>query len=314
MDYLMRDSGYGMRVLGCEELPFHDATLNTRHPTLTTRHPTLGTQPSRGYLAADARRQCIAWASSAALHLAVGGLSVCLSLLAVVDNVHLSGQRSVVSLQMSTWDASPSLPAPAPAPTMEFSQELTEAPAAFEAELLPDIKPRPVPIDRRTMAADIRRLDRGEEAVLETVAVQEVISAAASQPMDRARQQPSRRPTRVVSTSLPAAGAGRRHPAVAQLPTVQIGIETTPARPLYNPLPIYPSEAVRRGIDGRVVLRLTISDEGNVTKLEVASSSGHSILDQAALLAVSRWRFIAATWAGRPISWSATLPVRFRRS
>lgn len=50
----------------------------------------------------------------------------------------------------------------------------------------------------------------------------------------------------------------------------------------------YPREAIARGLEGRVVLLLTLDAAGRVRGLEVASSSGHALLDDAALRAATR--------------------------
>lgn len=85
-----------------------------------------------------------------------------------------------------------------------------------------------------------------------------------------------------------------------------------PARPISNPNPMYPPDAVQRRLEGRVVLSVTIAVSGSVTKVTVAESCGHQSLDQAALDAVRRWRFSPATQDGKPVEWTARLPIRFR--
>lgn len=47
----------------------------------------------------------------------------------------------------------------------------------------------------------------------------------------------------------------------------------------------YPPEAVAKGWEGEVRLLLTLDDRGNVKEVDLAASSGHPILDQAALRA-----------------------------
>lgn len=47
----------------------------------------------------------------------------------------------------------------------------------------------------------------------------------------------------------------------------------------------YPPEAVARGIEGEVRLLLSLDDSGQIVDAQVASGSGHAILDQAALRA-----------------------------
>ena len=68
----------------------------------------------------------------------------------------------------------------------------------------------------------------------------------------------------------------------------------------------YPREAIKQGIEGRVVLQLTLDDTGRVTALEVASSSGHAVLDGAALKAATR---IGQLPGGRR---QLLLPVEFK--
>jgi len=48
-----------------------------------------------------------------------------------------------------------------------------------------------------------------------------------------------------------------------------------------------------------------------VGNLEIAASSGHPILDAAAVQAVHSWHFAPARRFGRPIPYTVRLPVRF---
>lgn len=50
----------------------------------------------------------------------------------------------------------------------------------------------------------------------------------------------------------------------------------------------YPPEAVANGLEGEVILLLTLSPTGQLTGVEIARSSGHALLDQAALDATRR--------------------------
>lgn len=68
----------------------------------------------------------------------------------------------------------------------------------------------------------------------------------------------------------------------------------------------YPRAAIERGLEGRVVLLLTLDAAGTVTAVEVASGSGHGILDAAALQAAAR---IGTLPGGQR---QVLLPVEFR--
>jgi protein TonB len=83
-------------------------------------------------------------------------------------------------------------------------------------------------------------------------------------------------------------------------------------RYLYNPPPQYPWQARRMGIEGRVVLHVEILQNGNSGRIEIRQSSGHELLDQAAIKAVGGWRFDPARIAGSRITAWADVPISFR--
>lgn len=53
-----------------------------------------------------------------------------------------------------------------------------------------------------------------------------------------------------------------------------------------NPMHFYPPEAIARGIEGETILILRYAADGKLLDARIARSSGHAILDQAALRAV----------------------------
>ena len=63
----------------------------------------------------------------------------------------------------------------------------------------------------------------------------------------------------------------------------------------------YPSWALQQGIEGRVVVRMLVDERGRVAKAYVAKTSGYSSLDEAAVRAVRRYRFLPALKNGKPI-------------
>ena len=81
---------------------------------------------------------------------------------------------------------------------------------------------------------------------------------------------------------------------------------------LGNPKPRYPRSARLRGHQGRVVLRVEVTLEGAAASVRVASSSGFSELDAAALRAVRRWRFAPARRAGVAVAGAVEVPIVFR--
>lgn len=70
---------------------------------------------------------------------------------------------------------------------------------------------------------------------------------------------------------------------------------------------LYPPEAVERGIEGEAIVLLFLDESGNAVAARLEHSSGHAVLDEAALRAAREVRSLAGT-APREF----LLPVRFR--
>ncbi|MCL7489140.1 MAG: energy transducer TonB [Desulfobulbaceae bacterium] len=85
------------------------------------------------------------------------------------------------------------------------------------------------------------------------------------------------------------------------------------ARPLYrqNPPPPYPGKARHRRLEGTVILEVQVSSEGSVDDLRIKESSGHRILDQAAMSSVRKWVFEPGRRNGLRIAMTVLVPVRF---
>jgi protein TonB len=86
------------------------------------------------------------------------------------------------------------------------------------------------------------------------------------------------------------------------------------AVPVYrkNPRPEYPSVARRRGYEGMVIMEVFVDREGRVQDLRLYQTSGHEILDRAAMQAVKGWLFEPATRGGNNIEMWVKVPLSFR--
>lgn len=78
-----------------------------------------------------------------------------------------------------------------------------------------------------------------------------------------------------------------------------------------NPKPDYPSIARSRGWQGKVILRVQISEAGKVESVAIENSSSHDLLDESAIAAVKEWLFVPAMQAGKPIASTALVPIIF---
>lgn len=75
--------------------------------------------------------------------------------------------------------------------------------------------------------------------------------------------------------------------------------------------PAYPREAVASGWEGSVIVHVLIGKDGSPNSVTVKGSSGYSILDEAAVRAVKKWRFSPARQGDTPIESYYDVRVRF---
>ena len=80
---------------------------------------------------------------------------------------------------------------------------------------------------------------------------------------------------------------------------------------LGNQTPKYPYAARRRGMEGRVVIEAVVDRGGTVATAVVAVSSGHRLLDRAALSAIKRWIFHPARRRGQAVGATIAIPITF---
>lgn len=81
---------------------------------------------------------------------------------------------------------------------------------------------------------------------------------------------------------------------------------------LNNPPPEYPAAARRRGQEGRVLVRAEVLADGRCSRVELKQGSGHALLDQAALEAVRKWRFVPARQGDVAVSAWVDVPIAFK--
>jgi len=76
--------------------------------------------------------------------------------------------------------------------------------------------------------------------------------------------------------------------------------------------PLYPVSARWQGIEGTVLLKMRLTEQGRVEDVQVERSAGHPDLDQSAMEAVRRWRCEPTRSGGEPVAILVTLPVVFK--
>lgn len=113
-------------------------------------------------------------------------------------------------------------------------------------------------------------------------------------------QPPPQPPTQAAPAPTPA--------AIPPNPTAQRIIEAAKAalRQMESQS-FYPEDAIAQGLEGEVLVRLTLDESGNAVSARLERSSGYAVLDVAAVRAA---RSVRSLPAGTPREFS--LPVRFR--
>lgn len=103
-------------------------------------------------------------------------------------------------------------------------------------------------------------------------------------------------------------GSGSSGNSAPAAPRQKIG-----PRVLSSVEPIYPDDARQDGATGTVYISIEVLENGHPGAVQVVSSSGRSSLDEAAVRAVRKWRFVPAQDEnGHNMRCFTRLPVRFR--
>jgi len=173
-------------------------------------------------------------------------------------------------------------------PVMEEPAEVAEEP---EAEEPPILEPKAKPSTLKPVA------EEPAEATSEPVA-----------------EEPSPEPVEELSASsddLEPHSLKNENPYIENQP-VQMGMGVTPATARVfnrlkqlpgNPSPEYPKEALEQSWEGRVEVLYYVNTGGFVEQIQVSHSSGHIILDNAAIKALSRYRYELGQegWVRHPV-------------
>lgn len=76
--------------------------------------------------------------------------------------------------------------------------------------------------------------------------------------------------------------------------------------------PAYPAQSRRAGEEGSVRLRILVDERGIPRDVEIVKGSGFARLDEAAMEAVRKWRFVAATNGSQAITAWTQVAITFR--
>jgi TonB family protein len=92
--------------------------------------------------------------------------------------------------------------------------------------------------------------------------------------------------------------------------TTPVSQGVTPGILTHRVKPVYPSQAIPTRLGGTVVLSATVTEDGRVRDLNVLR--GNSLLAQAAITAVSQWRYKPYLLNGKPVAMKTEITVDFK--
>ncbi|MDT8071216.1 MAG: energy transducer TonB [Terriglobia bacterium] len=91
----------------------------------------------------------------------------------------------------------------------------------------------------------------------------------------------------------------------------RVGGSVSPPQVIKAPDPQYSKEALKKKIEGTVVLWVVIGPDGVPKDVRVQRSLGYG-LDQEAIEAVKKWKFKPAKLKGQPVTVQVNVEVNFR--
>jgi protein TonB len=201
----------------------------------------------------------------------------------------------------------------------QFAQGTTASPQIVSAPLVrlvlaaaPAAQPLPVPT---------------QQSVVPILPPEPVVQAPEAKPQPKPAEpkqpvKPVRTPPRPVEVQpavapvppVPEIIASASPPAAGQPSTRDSPLEPPRASAAYlhNPPPSYPRMLLKRGVEGEVLVRAQVLDDGRCNRVLLQESSGFRLFDEAALAAVKGWHFVPARQGTQTVVAWVDVPITFR--
>lgn len=213
------------------------------------------------------------------------------------------GLHGLALLGAWAWQPSVRFTPPQPEPlTLVSLPPMAPAPVAAKPEVSPP-KPQPKPAPRPIAKPVAKPAPAPQPQPAAAPALQETTTAA---PVSESASASDNSP----APERDAVDAGQTEKASANA-SAAVSVDLNAAYRL-NPAPDYPPIALRRGWEGTVRLRVTLDVQGHPSRVDLAASSGHPMLDESALAAVRRWQFRPATRLGEAVVATVEVPIVFK--
>lgn len=198
----------------------------------------------------------------------------------------------------------------------------TEEAARQKANVVESLPTFTVTVSAPAPAANTPAAEPSTPSSSERVAGNSLFEVAANrpaEPVNTSSTQPNSTQPKPVTDSAPPrdekapaeqpAAAGAPKPSGGEAPKAPLSAGVLNGKALRLPVPNYPAAARNSGAQGRVVVEVTIDEQGKV--VEAHAVSGHTFLQQAAVQAARQARFTPALLSGQPVKIKGTINYVF---
>jgi TonB family protein len=99
--------------------------------------------------------------------------------------------------------------------------------------------------------------------------------------------------------------------ALAQQAFISSAVDANEIKLLTSVRPVYPRKAQKSAIEGSVEMEFTIAESGAVRDITIRAADPPGVFEQAAITALSQWRYQPVLRGGAPVAQRAHLRIRF---
>ena len=160
----------------------------------------------------------------------------------------------------------------------------------------------PRPLEKKPVAAEKKKKTPPPQIKTRETRPRRVAPRKTAPEKPAPEKTPKARPGPVRKTETQTLSRGAARPRAEKKPV-----------PLYgqNRPPAYPALARKRGWEGRAILDILVDARGRVKDIRIHLSSGHAVLDRAAVRALKKWIFAPGARRGVRTAMRIKQPVHF---
>lgn len=148
------------------------------------------------------------------------------------------------------------------------------------------------PVQKRVLPKDVKSTEQTHSVAMDLPALSLPSTIPAPRPIE-----PDLRPGELVRSTL------KKEESLLVEEDLVLSEEMVdhPPKPIVRNQPRYPLAAQERSIEGEVVLNVLVGTDGEVKRVNVGKGDPPGVFEDAAIQAVSGWRFRPATFRGKPV-------------